>query len=68
MRELTILEKGNLFFEIHETVEDPTKIIIWECFTDEQAFKEHLISLHLQYFIKLDLVELENGYATNKIA
>jgi quinol monooxygenase YgiN/predicted enzyme related to lactoylglutathione lyase len=68
LREQTILEKGNLIFDIHQSIEDPTKIIIWECFTDEQAFREHLSSKHLQDFIKLDLVELENGYTTNKIA
>ena len=68
LKELTILEKGNVIFDIHHTIEDPTKIIIWECFADEQAFKAHLSSQHLQDFIKLDLVELENGYTTNKIA
>ncbi len=68
LRELTILEKGNVTFDIHQTIEDPTKIIIWECFADEQAFKAHLSSRHLQDFIKLDLVELENGFATNRIA
>ena len=68
LRERTILEKGNIIFDIHQSIEDPTKIIIWECFTDEQAFKEHLSSQHLQDFIKLDLVEIERGYTTNKIA
>ena len=68
LREHTILEKGNLSFDIHQTIEDPTRIIIWESFTDEQAFKEHLSSQHLQDFNKLDLVELENEYSTNKIA
>ncbi len=68
LRELTILEKGNVIFDIHQTIEDPTKILIWECFTDEHAFKAHLSSQHFQDFIKLDLVELENGFATNKIA
>ena len=68
LRKITILEKGNVIFDIHQTIEDPTKIIIWECFSDEQAFKAHLSSQHFQDFIKLDLVELENGFATNKIA
>jgi quinol monooxygenase YgiN/predicted enzyme related to lactoylglutathione lyase len=67
LRELTILEKGNVIFDIHQSIEDPNKIIIWECFTDEKAFKAHLSSQHFQDFIKLNLVELENGYATKKI-
>ena len=64
----TILETGNRAFDIHQLKEDPSKIIIWECFTDEKSFKEHLDSKHLQDFIQLDLVEIENGYATTKIA
>lgn len=67
LRELTILEKGNITFDIHQSIEDPTTIIIWECFTNEQCFKEHLNSQHLQNFIKLDLVDLENEYGTYKI-
>ena len=64
----TILETGNKTFDIHQSKEDPTKIIIWECFIDEKSFREHLDSKHLQDFIQLDLVEIENGYATTKIA
>ena len=64
----TILETGNKTFDIHQSKEDPTKIIIWECFIDENSFEAHLASKHLRDFIKLDLVEIENGYATTKIA
>ncbi len=66
LKELTILEKGNITYDIHQSNEDPTRIIIWESFVNEQAFKEHLNSQHLQDFIKLDLVDLEYGYTTNK--
>ena len=64
----TITETGNKTFDIHQSKEDKTKIIIWECFNDKNSFKKHLASKHLQDFIKLDLVDIENGYATTKIA
>ena len=64
----TILETGNRTFDIHQSKDDPTKIIIWECFIDEKSFREHLDSKYLQDFIQLDLTEIEAGYATTKIA
>ena len=42
-------------------------IILWECFKTEQAFHDHLNSKHLQEFLALDLVQLENGYVTDNI-
>jgi quinol monooxygenase YgiN/predicted enzyme related to lactoylglutathione lyase len=67
LRNQTLLESGNISFDIKQLKDDPTKIILWECFKNEKSFKEHLGSIHLQEFIKLDLVELENGYITNNI-
>jgi quinol monooxygenase YgiN/catechol 2,3-dioxygenase-like lactoylglutathione lyase family enzyme len=67
LRNLTLLEGGNISFDIKQVKVDPTKIILWECFKDEQSFNAHLCSKHLQEFIKLDLVELENGYITKNI-
>lgn len=67
LRNLTLLESGNISFDIKLVKNDPTKIILWECFKDEQSFNDHLCSKHLQEFIKLDLIEFENGYKTINI-
>jgi quinol monooxygenase YgiN/predicted enzyme related to lactoylglutathione lyase len=67
LRQSTLLENGNINFDIQQSIDDQTKIIITECFVNEQAFKEHLGSAHLQDFSKLDLVKLENGFTTTKI-
>jgi len=67
LRNQTLLESGNISFDIKQLKDDPTKIILWECFKNEQCFNEHLSSKHFQEFINLDLVELENGYITNNI-
>ena len=67
LRNLTLLESGNISFDIKQVKNEPTKIILWECFKDEQSFNDHLSSKHLQEFIKLDLIEFENGYKTNNI-
>ena len=67
LRTRTILERGTVLFDIKQVKNDPTKIILWECFKDEQSFHDHLSSKHLQEFLKLDLVEFEGGYLTNNI-
>jgi quinol monooxygenase YgiN/predicted enzyme related to lactoylglutathione lyase len=67
LRNQTLLESGNVSFDIKQLKDDPTKIILWECFKNEKSFNDHINSKHLQDFIKLDLVELENGYITNNI-
>ncbi len=67
LRNLTLFEKGTISFDIKQVKDDPTKIILWECFKNEQSFNDHLTSTHFQEFIKLDLVELENGYVTKNI-
>jgi quinol monooxygenase YgiN/predicted enzyme related to lactoylglutathione lyase len=67
LRNLTLLESGNISFDIKQVKDDPTKIILWETFKDEQSFNDHLSSKHLLEFIKLDLAELENGYITVNI-
>lgn len=67
LRNQTLVEIGNISFDIKQVKDDPSKIILWECFKNEQSFNDHLNSKHLQDFIKLDLVELENGYITNDI-
>jgi quinol monooxygenase YgiN/catechol 2,3-dioxygenase-like lactoylglutathione lyase family enzyme len=67
LRQSTLLENGNIEFDIQQSIDDQTKIIITECFENEQAFKEHLGSAHLQDFLNLDLVKLENGFTTTKI-
>ena len=67
LRNQTLLESGNISFDIKQVKNESTKIILWECFKDEQSFNDHLSSKHFQDFIKLDLVELENGYITNNI-
>jgi quinol monooxygenase YgiN len=58
------LEAGNISFDLKQSKEDPTVIVIWECFKNESSFQEHLQSAHLATFLKKDLVTLQNGYQT----
>ena len=67
LRDLTLLESGNISFEIKQVKDDLTKIVLWECFNGEHSYNDHLCSKHFQEFIKLDLIELENGYITKNI-
>lgn len=67
LRQHTLLEAGNVSFELKQSKEDPTVIVIWECFKNEASFQEHLQSTHLATFLKKDLVTLQNGYQTVNI-
>ncbi len=63
----TNAEIGNISFDIHQSTVDNLKIIIWECFKNEEAFKLHLNSKHLQDFINLAIIKFEKGYVTQLI-
>ncbi len=67
LRQHTLLEAGNVSFDLKQSIEDPTIIIIWECFKNESSFQKHLQSTHLATFLKKDLVTLQNGYQTVNI-
>ena len=67
LRTLTLQEPGAVSFDVKQVKDDPLKIILWECFRDEQSFRDHLASAHLQEFVKQDLVELEKGYITEDV-
>ncbi len=60
-------EVGNLTFEIQQSIENECEFIIWECFKNEDQFKKHLASKHLNDFLKLNLVKFMKGYPTKKM-
>ena len=66
-QQLTILKNGCIYFNTQQSIDDSKKIIITEGFTSEEAYKKHLSSTYLQDFLKLDLMKLDNGFATRKI-
>ena len=44
-------EPGVLAFQIHQSLEDPTKFLFYEVFRDEAAFAEHGRSAHFKTLI-----------------
>lgn len=60
-------EKGNITFNIQQLTEQKQRFIIWECFTDEAAFKEHLQSKHLSDFLEKEMFTFIKGYQAKKI-
>jgi quinol monooxygenase YgiN/predicted enzyme related to lactoylglutathione lyase len=67
LNSLTLLENGNVSFEILQTKDDPTKIIIWECYKSQKAFDEHVGTKYFQHFKEQELVEIENSYIAKNI-
>lgn len=63
----TKLEAGNFLFELHLSTEDKNQILIWEGFYSESDFQSHLNSVHLQDFLKQNLVDFISGYPAKRI-
>jgi quinol monooxygenase YgiN/uncharacterized glyoxalase superfamily protein PhnB len=63
----TKLEKGNFLFELHLGTENKNQIIVWEGFYSESDFQAHLNSIHLQDFLKHNVVDFISGYPANRI-
>jgi quinol monooxygenase YgiN/catechol 2,3-dioxygenase-like lactoylglutathione lyase family enzyme len=67
LRQHTLLEAGNVSFDLKQSKEDPSVIVIWECFKNESSYQEHLQSEHLTTFLKTDLFTMQHGYQTVNI-
>jgi quinol monooxygenase YgiN/predicted enzyme related to lactoylglutathione lyase len=63
----TKLEKGNFLFELHLDIENKNQIIVWEGFYSESDFQVHLNSVHLQDFLKQNVVDFISGYPATRI-
>lgn len=63
----TKLEAGNFLFELHLSTEDKNQILIWEGFYSESDFQSHLNSVHLQDFLKQNVVDFISGYPAKRI-
>jgi len=67
LRQETLQEFGNISFDLKQSIEDPSLIIIWECFKNERYFQEHLQSDHLKLFLEKDLFILEKAFQTKEL-
>lgn len=63
----TKLEVGNFLFELHLSTEDKNQILFWEGFYSESDFQSHLNSVHLQDFLKQNVVDFISGYPAKRI-
>ena len=63
----TKLEDGNFLFELHSNTTDAKQIIVWEGFHSEADFQTHLNSVHLQDFLKQNVVDFVSGYPVTRI-
>lgn len=63
----TKLEQGNFLFELHLGTENKNQIIVWEGFYSESDFQVHLNSVHLQDFLKQNVVDFISGYPATRI-
>lgn len=52
MAPLALSEPGCRAYAINRSVEDPTKILLYEQYVDEAAFGEHVAAPHMESIIK----------------
>ncbi len=51
-------EEGNLFYDVHQSINDPRTIILFEGYTDEVALNEHRNSPHFQTIVISQIIPL----------
>nr|WP_269447774.1 antibiotic biosynthesis monooxygenase [Marinomonas atlantica] len=51
-------ELGCYLFEVHECTEEPTKLMLWECFATEADFHKHHAMPYTQAYMERGLTEV----------
>ncbi len=51
VRSMTLQEKGNLFYKIHQSQADANTLILFEGYADEAAQKEHMNTAHFKMVV-----------------
>jgi autoinducer 2-degrading protein len=46
----SLSEPGCLRFDVAQSVDDPTRFVLWECYLDEAASREHKTTSHYLAF------------------
>ncbi|MGY6558228.1 MAG: VOC family protein [Nitritalea sp.] len=62
----TLQEPGCISFDVHQSREEPTQIILWECFREEADFIAHLQAKHVQDFLQQGWVDFDKGYTSSR--
>lgn len=58
VRTITIEEKGNLFYTIHQSVQDANTLFLYEGYVNEVAQQEHVHSSHYQKLVAEQIIPL----------
>ena len=61
----TLQEPGCSIFVVHHDRATPTRFVLWERFTCEEALKEHFAASHTKDYVALDLTEVVQYFQTN---
>ena len=64
----TLKEPGCSIFQLHQDTTTPLRLILWERFDDEAAFKRHFEESHTKDYIALDMTEVVQYFQTSVIA
>lgn len=58
VRDESVKETGNLFYNIHQSVSEPDTLVLFEGYTSEAAVTEHRNSSHFQNLVLGQIVPL----------
>ena len=67
LAQATRLETGCLHFEVHCDMQNERRFILWECFADEAAFKQHFAEKHTADYLALNLTEVVQHWFTQPV-
>jgi quinol monooxygenase YgiN len=62
---LARLEEGCLFYQIHTDPNDPELIFIYELYTNEDAFKEHIGTPYFERLVRQGMLPLLESRSTH---
>lgn len=58
VQSLSVLEKGCIYYQAHQTTEEPGEIFLYEIYENEKALNQHRLSQHFQEIVVQQIVPL----------
>lgn len=63
--EQTMQESGCTLFQLHQCLDEPTKLLLWERYATENDYHSHFEQLHTKLYLALNLTEIVQYFKSN---
>ncbi|NHB59422.1 carboxymuconolactone decarboxylase [Acinetobacter sp. 194] len=65
--EQTVLESGCTLFQLHQCLNDPTRLLLWERYNTEADYNYHFEQGYTKAYLSLNLTEVIQCFKSNII-